>query len=109
MNRLARVVSFLAAASIMGAAMPSQGDVFVSGYTKRDGTYVQPHYRSSPNGTPSDNWSSRGNQNPHTGKVGTKSSGADFGSYNSRTSSARLGYSLPRIPQTMPMLRSYFE
>jgi len=34
--------------------------------------YVQPHYRSSPNNTKSDNWSTYGNVNPYTGKVGTK-------------------------------------
>ena len=48
------------------------GDVFVKGYTKRDGTYVQPHYRSSPNSTKLDNFSTRGNVNPYTGQAGTK-------------------------------------
>ncbi len=46
--------------------------VSVRGYTRKDGTYVRPHYRSAPNGTSSDNWSTRGNVNPYTGEVGTK-------------------------------------
>lgn len=45
----------------------------VSGYYRSNGTYVQPHYRSSPNSTTSDNWSVRPNVNPYTGKIGTKS------------------------------------
>lgn len=48
------------------------GDVHVKGYYRADGTYVEPHYRSAPNSTTSDNWSTIGNVNPHTGKIGTK-------------------------------------
>lgn len=48
-------------------------DVHVKGYYKKNGTYVAPHYRSSPNQTTSDNWSTKGNTNPYTGKQGTKS------------------------------------
>lgn len=44
----------------------------VRGYTKRNGTYVIPHYRSSPNRYKWDNYSSRGNINPWTGKKGYK-------------------------------------
>ena len=44
----------------------------VRGYIKRDGTYVMPSHRTSPNATRLDNWSTKGNVNPYTGKVGTK-------------------------------------
>lgn len=47
-------------------------DVKVRGYYRKDGTYVQPHYRSRPNHTKLDNWSTKGNVNPYTGKRGTK-------------------------------------
>ena len=50
---------------------PAVADVFVHGYYRHSGTYVQPHYRSSPNGTVTDNYSYHGNINPHTGRVGT--------------------------------------
>ena len=53
----------------------AQADVYVNGYYKSNGTYVQPHYRSSPNSTTYDNWSTRGNTNPYTGQRGYKSSG----------------------------------
>lgn len=47
--------------------------VHVKGYWRKNGTYVAPHYRSSPNGNPYDNYSTRGNYNPYTGKRGTES------------------------------------
>lgn len=43
----------------------------VHGYTRRDGTYVAPHYRSSPDGNPYNNYSTQGNVNPYTGQAGT--------------------------------------
>ncbi|MGB9763146.1 MAG: hypothetical protein ACPLW7_03940 [Minisyncoccia bacterium] len=44
----------------------------VRGYYKRNtGSYVMPHYRTSPNRTKWDNWSTKGNINPFTGKKGT--------------------------------------
>lgn len=46
--------------------------VRVKGYYRKNGTYVQPHVRSNPNRTKSDNWSTKGNVNPYTGKKGTK-------------------------------------
>lgn len=50
-------------------------DVRVDGYYKSNGTYVEPHYRTSPNNTQSDNWGTKGNSNPWTGQSGTKSDG----------------------------------
>ncbi len=50
----------------------SSGSTSVKGYTKKDGTYVAPHQRTNPNSGKSDNWSTKGNVNPNTGKPGTK-------------------------------------
>lgn len=47
-------------------------ETYVRGYTKKDGTYVEPHYRSSPDNNPYNNYSTKGNTNPYTGKKGTK-------------------------------------
>lgn len=44
----------------------------VSGYTKKNGTYVTPHDRSTKDSTKTNNWSTKGNVNPETGKKGTK-------------------------------------
>ncbi|AWK86760.1 hypothetical protein [Azospirillum thermophilum] len=49
----------------------SHGDHSVSGYTRKDGTYVAPHHQTNPNGTKLDNYSTKGNVNPYTGKPGT--------------------------------------
>jgi len=59
--------------SILGFSLPALADTFVNGYYKSNGTYVAPHYRSSPNSTTTDNWSTQGNTNPYTGQRGTRS------------------------------------
>lgn len=46
------------------------GDVHVRGYYRSNGTYVQPHYRSAPDGVFSNNWTTLGNVNPYTGEAG---------------------------------------
>lgn len=51
----------------------SGGSHSTKGYVKKDGTYVQPHRATNPDGTKSNNWSQSGNVNPYTGKPGTKS------------------------------------
>ncbi len=45
-------------------------DTRVRGYTRKDGTYVAPHYRSSPDSSRYNNYSTRGNVNPYTGEAG---------------------------------------
>lgn len=47
--------------------------VDVRGYFRKDGTYVAPHKRTAPDGSFDNNWSTVGNVNPYTGKLGTKS------------------------------------
>ncbi|TMN21893.1 hypothetical protein [Lentibacillus cibarius] len=47
-------------------------DVYVDGYFRDDGTYVEPHYRSDPDGLFYNNFSTFGNINPYTGEIGTK-------------------------------------
>jgi len=46
-------------------------DEYVHGYHRKDGTYVQPHYRSDPDGNPYNNYSFPGNTNPYTGERAT--------------------------------------
>lgn len=47
------------------------GSHSVKGYTRKDGTYVRPHQRTNPNKSKQDNWSTKGNSNPYSGKAGT--------------------------------------
>jgi hypothetical protein len=44
----------------------------VSGYVTSRGTYVAPSTATNPNSTQMDNYSTRGNVNPYTGAVGTR-------------------------------------
>lgn len=50
----------------------SFGDTHVNGYERRNGTYVQPYERTSPNDTRVDNYSTKGNFDPYTGNAGTR-------------------------------------
>lgn len=55
---------------VLGASSAS-AQVQVDGYWRKDGTYVEPHYRSSPDGNTLNNYSTKGNTNPYTGEQGT--------------------------------------
>jgi hypothetical protein len=77
------MVNLLAAITLVGSVIlyippctakgkNPNGDTSVNGYSKKDGTYVAPHQRTNPNGTQRDNWSSKPNYNPYTGKEGKK-------------------------------------
>ena len=50
---------------------------FFHGYTRKNGTYVKPYYRSSSDGILSNNWSNIGNVNPYTGKKSTQMPGVN--------------------------------
>jgi len=52
----------------------SRDTVQVNGYTTKKGTVVGAHDRTRANDTKNDNWSTKGNVNPETGKRGTKPS-----------------------------------
>ena len=43
----------------------------VDGHIRKDGAYVPPHYRTNPDNSLQNNWSTRGNTNPYTGRQGT--------------------------------------
>jgi hypothetical protein len=68
MKKLFFFIAFLFAAAHSFA----QTSTYVSGYTSSNGTYVQGYYRTTPNNTRNDNYSTVGNINPYTGSYGTK-------------------------------------
>lgn len=45
----------------------------VSGYTRSNGTYVQPYTATNPNSTQRDNYGTSGNYNPNNGSFGHRS------------------------------------
>lgn len=55
---------------------------FQKGYVKKDGTYVQGHYKTNSNKTNHDNFSTKPNKNPYTQQKGYKAKDYSKGSYN---------------------------
>jgi hypothetical protein len=55
--------------SLLGSAFANTP---VRSYVKKNGAYVQQHHRTSPDHTQRNNYSTKGNVNPYTGKRGTK-------------------------------------
>ncbi len=51
---------------------PKSSTMHVHSYTTKRGTYVTPHLRTAPDHTKRNNWSSKPNVNPYTGRDGTK-------------------------------------
>jgi len=58
---------------------------YTRGYQRKDGTYVQGHYKTNPDNTVNNNYGTRGNVNPHTGSYGTqpRNEAQPQGAYNS--------------------------
>lgn len=96
------ILLFLFSSSILSFAQ-----VHVRGYYRKNGTYVQPHERTRPNHTITDNYSYPGNFNPNIGRITgdatttsgatiSTSSGYNISTYSSTTSttpsSAKVDY-----------------
>ena len=96
------IVSSLLLLSIIGGIFLTVGDVDaavrVKGYYRKDGTYVQPHYRSNPDGNPYNNWSFPGNINPFTGKVAPGNPDTYLKNYyNNKTGGGNITIPSPNI------------
>jgi opacity protein-like surface antigen len=63
------VLAAVLALSFTSAAVSK--DVYVKPHIRKDGTYVDGHYRTAPDNSKFDNYSTRGNVNPYTGQDGT--------------------------------------
>lgn len=80
-REMLKVVAFVLAVGLAGPAVAqgyygsgsNSSSHGVQGYTRSDGSYVQPHHRTNPNSTQMDNYGTRGNSNPYTGAYGTRS------------------------------------
>lgn len=87
---LARIFAILSLGTVLFAPSAFAKDVWVNPYVTSNGTYVEGHYRSAPDGDPSNNWTTQGNVNPYTGEQGTRNP------YNSR----------PLVPESAPRSES---
>lgn len=68
--------------TLISVCATAVADDYVRGYTRKDGTYVEPHHRTNPNSRRDDNYSSKGNQNPYTNERGYKGNEDNNSSYN---------------------------
>ena len=63
-------VLLVAMLSVAGLAVAQEAQM-KNGYIRKDGVYVPPSLTTKPNDTKLDNYSTRGNVNPLSGKPGT--------------------------------------
>lgn len=102
MNAIRRAAVFMTILFGLGlGAEFAAADVWVKPHT-RNGKQVKGHYRSSPNKTTSDNFSTRGNQNPYTKKWGKKNgngTGAWTTSYSRDNGASNWTYATSRPGQ----------
>ena len=67
-----RRAAILMAIVALGVGVAAEaGSTRTKGYVRKDGTYVAPSFKTTPNRTKLDNYSSKPNVNPYTGKTGT--------------------------------------
>lgn len=64
---------------ILLSSYQTYSQVHVKGYYRKNGTYVSPHTRSSPNSSVYDNYSYKGNINPYTGAAGHRTYTSTYG------------------------------
>ena len=73
---VASSTAFAKGGTLSSAAAPGTGakstSTHVKGYVKKDGTYVAPHSKSTPDKKFENNWTTKGNDNPRTGADGTR-------------------------------------
>lgn len=97
-----RIISLYLSLSVLFISSPAAADVFVKGYFRKDRTYINSHYRSNSDGFFYNNWSTKGNVNPYTGRAGTKTlknsaSSILYGSYRPMKSYAISLYDLVEL------------
>jgi hypothetical protein len=89
---------FILGLVILGPALLEAQRVYVRGYYRKDGTYVKPHYRTSPDGSPYNNYSYPGNYNPNTGEITTGDPAKYLERYYGKKKS-RLGTRTVNVPR----------
>lgn len=102
MKKLFFFIAFLFAAANSFA----QTSTYVSGYTNSSGTNVQGYYRTTPNTTLNDNYSTVGNTNPYTGSAGTKPADSYYvapSAYSASSYGTSTYYSTPTYSNSTPV------
>jgi hypothetical protein len=71
MKKLLLVLALLIGVLSFSAAAEAKTTRVRGYYKPSTGSYVAPHYKTTPNRSKFDNFSTKGNYNPYTGKKGT--------------------------------------
>lgn len=77
-----RSLLFVLAFVLTSVLSYAQNQIWVNGYYKSDGSYVQGHYRQTPNSTNHDNWSTTTQLNPYTNESGARAKDYSAQAYN---------------------------
>lgn len=88
---MARIAACVLGLGLMVSTAPAwaQSYNYVSPHMRSDGTQVQGHYRTNPNSSMNDNWTTRGNTNPFTGQQGYRDPSPSYGSSGSSYGGSR--------------------
>jgi len=73
---VSRLAVLVLLALVSGSAIARSSTVHVRAHTTKTGHYVPAHVRTAPDHSKLNNWSTKGNVNPYTGKRGTKDPGS---------------------------------
>ena len=83
--KITKLITIAFGLTLMTAGLFAQSQTYVNGYYKSNGTYVQPHYRTSPDSNPYNNYSYPGNYNPNKGTTTKGSQSSYLNNYNSKS------------------------
>ncbi|GHV06626.1 hypothetical protein AGMMS50229_11760 [Campylobacterota bacterium] len=72
----------IALAILSGVSLSAQCTEYQNGYFRRDGTYVQPHWKTCKDGFSTNNFSSIGNTNAFTGQSGSRANNYSLDAQN---------------------------
>ena len=56
---------------LLASSAGARGSHYTRSYIRHNGSFVMGHHSTNPDRTRLNNWSTRGNVNPYTGRVGT--------------------------------------
>ena len=68
---VAVMLTVMMTSTVLAIPHSGGGSHSTRGYTKKNGTQVAPHKQTNPDKSKSNNWSTKDNVNPNTGKKGT--------------------------------------
>ena len=89
-----QITGLLAACLLFFLALSANADTYVNGYFKKDGTYVEGHFKTTPQDTNWGAYSTDGNNNPYTGTDGQRA--RDYSPDAQNYGSGRVIFTGPR-------------